>query len=114
MVTPVHTPDANRETSANPAWRTALWHATYLGGWIKGFPISSQQDVIAQVNNAAEPLRTLTPGGGSYSNEDSILVENWEQTFFGDNYNRLLEIKNQYDPTHLFDCYKCVGWKPSE
>ena len=114
MTTPINTPDPNRQTSAHPAWRDAIWHATYLGGWIKGFPVSAQQDIIRTVNNAAEPLRSLTPGGGSYFNEDSVLVEDWQQTFFGDNYARLLQIKNQYDPTHLFDCWKCVGWRGAQ
>ncbi|KAJ0413824.1 FAD binding domain-containing protein [Aspergillus carlsbadensis] len=111
MTTPVHTADTEGKTSANPAWRSALWHAVYLGGWTKGTSIASQQETIARINEAAEPLRGLTPGGGSYQNEDSILVEDWKSTFFGSYYDRLLEIKNRYDPTHVFDCYKCVGWR---
>ncbi|KAL3489686.1 FAD binding domain-containing protein [Aspergillus germanicus] len=114
MTTPVHTPDTEGKTSANPAWRSALWHAVYLGGWTKGTSNASQQETIARINEAAEPLRQLTPGGGSYQNEDSILVEDWQSTFFGSHYDRLLEIKNRYDPTHLFDCYKCVGWRGAD
>ena len=38
------------------------------------------------------------------------MEENWQQTFFGDNYDRLLSVKKQYDPTGLFQCWKCVGW----
>jgi hypothetical protein len=115
MTTPVHTPDTENSTSAHPAWRTALWEVIYMGGWTKGYPYALQQDIIRKVNDAAEPVRRLTPGGGSYMYEDSILVEDWQSTFFGEYYDRLLAIKNQYDPTHLFDCYKCVGWRgPNE
>ncbi|KAJ6443956.1 berberine protein [Purpureocillium lavendulum] len=114
MTTPANVPDAKGETSANPAWRDSLWHAIFLGGWMKGYSIDMQQDVIEKVNDAAQPLRHLTPGGGSYANEDSILVEDWQRTFYGSNYARLLAIKDRYDPTHLFDCYKCVGWRGSQ
>jgi hypothetical protein len=111
MTTPVQTPDTEEKTSAHPAWRSALWHAVYLGGWTKGTSIATQQEIIERINDSAQPLRSLTPGGGAYLNEDSILVEDWQSTFYGKHYDRLLEIKNQYDPTHLFDCYKCVGWR---
>lgn len=111
MTTPVHTPDTEGATSVHPDWRKSLWHAAYMGGWTKGTPLSMQQSIIERINNAAQPLRNLTPGGGSYANEDSILVEDWQSTFWGPNYDKLLSIKNKYDPTHLFDCYKCVGWR---
>lgn len=111
MTTPANNPDSNQQTSANPAWRSALWHAIFLGGWVKGFPTSTQQETIQRVYDAAQPFRDLTPGGGSYMNEDSILVEDWQESFFGANYDKLLQIKDQYDPTHLFDCFKCVGWR---
>lgn len=57
-----------------------------------------------------DPLKHLSPGGGAYLNEAHYGEPDWQETFFGINYNRLLEIKNQYDPTHIFDCWKCVGW----
>ena len=38
-----------------------------------------------------------------------ISKKNWQQVFWGDNYNRLLKIKNKYDPNGLFYCHHCVG-----
>jgi hypothetical protein len=58
-----------------------------------------------------EPLKELTPGGGAYVNEASWGEVEWKETFFGGNYERLLEVKGRYDPSHLFDCWKCVGWR---
>lgn len=34
---------------------------------------------------------------------------NWESVFWGDKYERLLEIKRWVDPTGLFICNRCVG-----
>lgn len=34
---------------------------------------------------------------------------NWESVFWGEKYERLLEIKRRVDPTGLFICNRCVG-----
>lgn len=60
-------------------------------------------------------LRDITPGGGCYFNEADYLEDDWQTAFFGQNYNTLLSIKDKYDPTTFFNCWKCVGWTgPSE
>lgn len=61
-----------------------------------------------------EPLKELSPGGGAYGNEAHYLEPEWETTFWGNNYAKLLEVKYAYDPTHLFDCWRCVGWRGAE
>jgi hypothetical protein len=33
----------------------------------------------------------------------------WKQRFYGKNYDKLLEIKQKYDPDMLFWCSPCVG-----
>lgn len=38
----------------------------------------------------------------------------WQHTFWGDNYERLLKIKKKYDPWDVLWCHPCVGsegWK---
>jgi len=34
---------------------------------------------------------------------------NWQKTFWGDNYARLLKIKREMDPSDVFWCTPCVG-----
>jgi FAD/FMN-containing dehydrogenase len=114
MTTPANVPDARGETSAHPAWRDSLWHAIFLGGWMKGFPAQSQQQIVQNVNRAAQYFRDISPGSGSYANEDSILTPDWQRNMYGNHYERLLGIKERYDPTHMFDCWKCVGWRGEE
>ena len=43
-----------------------------------------------------------------------VYQEDWQQTFWGENYDRLLEIKRAIDPDDVLWCHPCVGsegWK---
>jgi FAD/FMN-containing dehydrogenase len=111
LETPLSTPDNNQKTSALPAWREAMWHVIHVGEWYEPLAPAALQKATDGFLEMLEPLKKLSPGGGAYFNEAHYGEPDWEQTFFGANYNRLLDIKNKYDPTHIFDCYKCVGWR---
>ena len=54
-------------------------------------------------------LRDATPGGGSYMNEADYFEPDWQRSFYGVNYDRLLDIKRAYDPTNLFRVHHGVG-----
>jgi hypothetical protein len=49
-----------------------------------------------------EKIRVVTPGGGAYINEADRLEPNWQQSFFGANYPRLLGIKRETDLWGVF------------
>jgi hypothetical protein len=106
---PTNHPD-NSKTGVNPKWRNALWHVFMGAAWISSTPPNVRAQIQNTVSASIQPFKALTPGGGCYMNEGDWLEENWEQTFFGSNYDRLLDVKKQYDPTGLFNCWKCVGW----
>lgn len=89
------------DVGVNPAWRGALWHLVNAGGWVKGITKSMQDDISACVLDSLDGIKALTPQSGCYFNEGHPDELDWQQTFFGTNYARLLSIKNQYDPTHL-------------
>lgn len=65
------------------------------------------QDKITNVFGAA--LEELTPGGGAYLNEGDPHQPDWQTTFYGENYERLLAIKNKYDPEGLLYALTAVG-----
>ena len=52
---------------------------------------------------------TITPDAGSYVNETDYFEPDWQRSFRGENYPRLLAIKRTYDPDNLFTCHHCVG-----
>ncbi|KAK8914910.1 FAD-linked oxidoreductase ZEB1 [Metarhizium anisopliae] len=90
--------------AVHPAWRNAYVHATRL-------------DAIEILQRAFQPLRDLTPESGSYINEALPFEKNFQQTFWGSNYERLLELKRKVDPTDVFWCLPCVGnerWQEGE
>jgi hypothetical protein len=60
-------------------------------------------------NEILGPIRELTPTGGAYGNEADISEPDWQQSFWGSNYPKLLEIKHNWDPTDLFYVWHGVG-----
>jgi FAD/FMN-containing dehydrogenase len=96
-----------RETSINPALFDAAALVIIAAGGEPSAPeAKSARD---QVNAAMKLIRDATPGAGSYVNETDYFEADWQRSFWGTNYPRLLEIKRQYDPKGLFFCHHCVG-----
>lgn len=52
--------------------------------------------------SSPNPMPNLTTLVTSYEPD-------WENVFWGEKYERLLEIKKRIDPTNLFVCNRCVG-----
>ncbi|KAF8855701.1 FAD-binding domain-containing protein [Acephala macrosclerotiorum] len=82
--------------AVNPAWRKAYVH--------------SGMDGLTLLNGTyTEALRKLAPDMGAYINEAYVNEPDWQHTFWGDNYERLLEIKKKHDPWDVLWCHPCVG-----
>jgi FAD/FMN-containing dehydrogenase len=114
LETPVSNPDSSQASAANPAWRDSLWHVIHVGEWLHPLEDTVLQSTAQGFLKMLDPLKKLSPGGGAYLNEAHYLEPDWQQTFYGSFYDRLAAVKNTYDPTHIFDCYKCVGWRGHE
>lgn len=41
--------------------------------------------------------------------QGSVYEKDWQRLFWGDNYDRLLRIKDEVDPEDVFWCTPCVG-----
>ncbi|GLI81848.1 hypothetical protein PoHVEF18_010240 [Penicillium ochrochloron] len=109
--TPVTNLDKDQLSSAHPAWRDAIWHVILAGEWLEPLSKEELETTTGGFLKMLDPLKQLSPGGGAYLNEAHYLEPDWQQTYFGSFYEKLLDIKNKFDPTHLLDCYKCVGWR---
>jgi FAD/FMN-containing dehydrogenase len=96
--------------AANPAWRKALWHVILTGSqFLPNATATARKAAGDRVTKLNSKLIDFTPGSGAYINEADIQEPNWQQSFFGSHYDHLKEIKNKYDPNHLFICHHCVG-----
>lgn len=96
--------------SMNPAWRKTLSHLIV----VQGFPDSAPRELIDAVYrditwNKTEALRKLSPETGAYFNEADSYEPEWQKAFFGENYERLRDIKRKYDPRDVLWCRRCVG-----
>jgi hypothetical protein len=93
-----------------PAWREALIHVILSTAWNFTAPWSEMIALQDRMTYEYIPqLEAVTPGSGAYINEADFRQPNWQDDFFGVNYEKLLAIKNKWDPHHLFYATKAVG-----
>jgi FAD/FMN-containing dehydrogenase len=48
-------------------------------------------------------------GPASYLSESDFFIEEWQEAYWGSNYQRLAEVKRSYDPAGLFIVHHGVG-----
>ena len=108
---------ASRDTATNPAVLTAFGLAlvgslgppAYPG--IPGYPpdLVDAHAEATMVGNAMGELRRFVPVAASYVSESNFFEKDWQHSYWGTNYPRLLAIKRQYDPDGLFFVHHGVG-----
>lgn len=106
-VRPAVNPTVNQDNAVNPAWREALMfgQANVVYG-----ANDTVEDIAAANKEMVEALQTwrdITPG--TYLNEADINEPEWQQSFYGDNYEYLYELKQTYDPWGVFYAIGAVG-----
>ncbi|KAH7329667.1 hypothetical protein B0I35DRAFT_346237 [Stachybotrys elegans] len=107
-------PSCGKETSVHPAWYRSLWMmpaGTSPMTWNASYServgqIARLQEITALAEDFAGPA--------AYSNEANPFTENWKEAFWGSNYDRLLQVKQKYDPEGLLNCWKCVGFEDED
>jgi len=64
------------------------------------------------INGMLKPWREVAPaseGGGAYLNEANLLEPDWQTSFYGEQYPKLLKIKQKWDPKSVFYVTTGVG-----
>ena len=107
---PQHVVDPNN--AVLPAWRQSDIHMVAGFGAEHGatsdYPLILEQQ--ANLTNLALPaLYDLAPDSGAYINEGDAFDPNWKVNFFGVNYDRLLQVKQKWDPYNVFWVKTGVG-----
>jgi FAD/FMN-containing dehydrogenase len=109
---------ADPYSGLNPAWRISYFNNIVARGWAPGSSEDAKAAVMRDITHKKVPaMEKQAPDTGVYMNEADKLDPNWQTNFYGDHYERLLEIKQKRDPRGVFYCPTCVGsaaWKEDE
>ncbi len=105
---------ASRATPVNPDALDAFALAIIADGeaslWLHPSPnLAAARGKAERVQAAIKALRVAAPDAGAYVNECDYFQPDWQRAFWGDNYARLLEVKQRYDPGGLFTVHHGVG-----
>ena len=107
----------SRDTATNPAVLTAFCLAligTYGPPAYPGIPgyapdLADAHAEAAIIGNVMGELRKVAPARAAYVSESNFFEKDWQHSYWGTNYARLLAIKRQYDPDGLFFVHHGVG-----
>ena len=108
---------AARDTAINPAVLDAF--ALVISGAegppaYPGIPghepdLSAARQHAEAIDRAMTEMRSRLPTVGSYVAESNFFEPAWWESFWGANYERLLAVKDKYDPDGLFFVHHGVG-----
>ncbi|KAM5541134.1 hypothetical protein V8D89_005063 [Ganoderma adspersum] len=99
-------------TAVTPAWRDAVWLLSIRVGFEYNDTLADRAGRYQALSAHTQKFRDLAPESGSYFNEGDVYEPDHEVAYWGaENYKKLLAVKRKYDPDHLLDCWRCVGWK---
>lgn len=101
---------SNTANSVNPAWRETLHHAiiaTFFTDLTNSTLIAQQSEVMT--NDWLQQWRVVSPYAGAYMSEADASEPNFQQAFYGSNYDNLYALKQKFDPYGLFYAHTAVG-----
>lgn len=100
----------NNANAVLPQWRDSIVQSSLTLPWSFEKPF---EDMVAEQNRITKEVQPVieaaTPGAGAYMNEADFQQPDFQETFFGANYARLLEIKKKYDPDGMLYAVAGVG-----
>jgi len=108
---------AAAETATNPAMLDAFALVIIGSEAAPGYPdlpgyspdIGTARRDAKAIAKAMVELRKLVSRPGSYVAESSYFEHDWQDCYWGENYPRLRQIKQKYDPDGLFFVHHGVG-----
>ena len=89
------------DSGLNPVFRDTYMHADIF------FAGSIYED--EPYETLMQRLREATPGGGAYVNESDVEEPNFQESFWGEKYEKLYQVKRERDPWGVFWAPSTVG-----
>jgi hypothetical protein len=107
----------SKNTAMNPSVLKAFALAIVADGQQPAYPgipghepsVEEGTKAAARIARCMNELRKVAPNGGAYVSESNYFEKGFQQAYWGDNYARLAEIKQKYDPNGLFIVHNGVG-----
>jgi FAD/FMN-containing dehydrogenase len=97
------------ENAVNPAFRNTVMHAIQ-GATVPTTGTPAEQLAVRNLITARQAAWiNVSPGAGAYLGEADAEEPNFQQSFYGTNYARLLSIKKKVDPKNVFWVRTGVG-----
>ncbi|KAI1208625.1 FAD-binding domain-containing protein [Annulohypoxylon truncatum] len=106
------------DNAVNPAWRKTVLHAIDIASWTQDMYtelITIWSNVLT--SDWGSLWRSVSPGSGAYLSESDYIEPDFQQSFWGDKYDRLYELKKKIDPWDVFYAQNAVGsenWEMSD
>jgi FAD/FMN-containing dehydrogenase len=108
---------ATRDTAMNPDVLDAFALVIIAGEDPPAFPglrghrpdLEADRHNARHISQAMSELKTVAPGAGSYFAESDFFEPDWQTSYWGPNYPRLLSIKKKFDPAGLFFVHHGAG-----
>lgn len=98
-----------RTAAVNPAWRNAVLHAILATQQPARLSAQAARDEEARIQGFMQGWRDVSPGAGAYLSEGDPGEPEWQRSFYGAHYERLLAIKREVDPWGVFWATTTVG-----
>ena len=84
----------------NPAFKGIVGHEPNL---------EEAESGAKAINLAMNEILKIVDERGAYLAESDFFEKGWQHSFWGSNYDKLMEVKNKYDPGGLYFMYHGVG-----
>ncbi len=114
---PAEAIEAARNTAMNPAVLDAFALLISAAGEPPAYPgipghepdVARAREDAEAIGKAMDAVRAVVPDAGSYVSESDFFERDWQRSFWGKNYARLLAVKDRYDPDGLLVVHHGVG-----
>jgi FAD/FMN-containing dehydrogenase len=87
-----------------------LVHWITGAGWTPGTNATDVAVLAAAARTGMEIIQDVLPVQAADTNDADYDEADWQNVFCRENYHRLLQVKQKYDPTMLLNAWKTVGW----
>merc|ERR550539_2224303 len=99
------------ETAVHPGFRKGLIAMSCFAGWVGG----ESAHIASSMDQWANSVFNDLGDGGSFVSEPQTNLPNWAERFWtSEKYEKLLSIKQKYDPKNIFLVHHGVGSEPAE